>query len=514
MLKKALFLSALGLALILAVCNIWLGGLNLDEGWYLYAARAFARHGQLPYRDFFFTQAPLLPIVYGAFSWLWEPGGILGGRIFTAAIGLLAAAFAAGTAAAAAGRERRFECGLTVFLLLAGNVYHSYFTVIPKTYALASLMLMSGFFCLALQKEGRRGRNFLLAATGGFLIAGAAASRLSLGAVLAVTGFCMLADFRRSKSDWLAYGIGGLTGLALMIGAVAAQDFEAFKFANFFHGGRSGGGLILAAGSLSRLLRNYMPLFLLMTATLFIAICTRPRMKRLFDNSAVTWLLAFAAAFAVHLSSPFPYDDYQVPLIPLLACFISIIFWRILPASATPAAKMSLLGAILLCSAAFAFSSPLNETWVMLGKDRFWIEKKSEPDVIRLKKTAAMVRELSGNSKELFTTDTYLAVEAGMDVPQGLEMGPFGYFPGLSDEEAKRFHVANATLLAGITESTGAKVAAFSGYGLAIAAPAMTKIEEKDRAALFDIIGTKYASVTNVPHFGQEYTELSIWIRK
>ncbi|MDW8268066.1 MAG: hypothetical protein RMN24_02775 [Anaerolineae bacterium] len=35
---------------------------NLDEGWYLWAAR-LVYEGQIPYRDFAYPQAPLLPYV-------------------------------------------------------------------------------------------------------------------------------------------------------------------------------------------------------------------------------------------------------------------------------------------------------------------------------------------------------------------------------------------------------------------------------------------------------------------
>ena len=85
---------AIALALVIAVANIVLGNLNLDEGWYLQAA-ANKAVGKMPYRDFFFTQAPLLPDVYGLLLPLWAPAGVLGGRIVTAVIGLFAALFAA-----------------------------------------------------------------------------------------------------------------------------------------------------------------------------------------------------------------------------------------------------------------------------------------------------------------------------------------------------------------------------------------------------------------------------------
>src|SRR3954451_19499873 len=55
-------LSAVGL-LVNGVLLAWRGLLVDDEGWYLQAARAVA-HGQLPFRDFSFTQGPLSPFVF------------------------------------------------------------------------------------------------------------------------------------------------------------------------------------------------------------------------------------------------------------------------------------------------------------------------------------------------------------------------------------------------------------------------------------------------------------------
>src|SRR5947208_12043240 len=62
-----------------------------DEGVYAYASR-LAVHGRLPYRDFFYEQAPLLPYVYGPVAWLsGESWYALRGLsvVFTAVVGLL-----------------------------------------------------------------------------------------------------------------------------------------------------------------------------------------------------------------------------------------------------------------------------------------------------------------------------------------------------------------------------------------------------------------------------------------
>jgi hypothetical protein len=81
-------------AVVIAAAAVWLGPLNQDEGWYLYAALETAA-GRLPYRDFFFTQGPVLPMVYGWLAPLWSDAGVLGGRIVTATLGLLASVLVA-----------------------------------------------------------------------------------------------------------------------------------------------------------------------------------------------------------------------------------------------------------------------------------------------------------------------------------------------------------------------------------------------------------------------------------
>ena len=519
-----IFLSVL-FVLVLAGANLWLGNLNQDEGWYLVAARS-CHDGLLPYRDFFFTQAPLMPFLYGKLLSLWEPFGLLGARIFTAIIGLLAALFASAMAAHVAPARRRFAAAGTVFLLLAGNVYHSYFTVIPKTYALASLFLAAGFCAISYADSERcRVRNSILVALGGFFLAAAASTRLSLGLALAVGGFYLLARSRTLKNRWFYFGLGGMLGLGLLLIPSACADFEAFQFANFFHGERESGGLVFAAGSLSRLTRNYMPLFLLCLVSL-VFLFRRTARHDSERNAPGTWNLglwgvAFVSVFLLQLFSPFPYDDYQVPLMPLAAAFASVLFWRVMPAcpeeSRENRFQSMLLFLFLFCSASFAFTSPMNETWLMVRKDRFWVVPKEKTDLRQLHETAAFIsKEIESGEGRLLTTDPYLAIEAHQDVYPGFEMGPFGFFPALSDDEAKRFHVYNAATLPSLLEDgeNAPALVAFSGYGFAVAAPAMTRYPDEKRDRMVRMLQKRYEKIREVPDFGQEHTVLGIWRRK
>ena len=512
---RLLVLCAAALALVITAANIVLGNLNLDEGWYLQAAVNVAA-GKMPYRDFFFTQAPLLPRVYGLLLPLWAPAGLLGGRIVTAVIGLFATLFAATGVRLLVPAPRRFAASLTVFALLACNVYHSYFTVIPKTYALASLWLTLGSFCLirACAEHGRNASFF--AAMGGYLLAAAASTRLSLGIALPIAGLWLLAAHRRYGFAWFFFGIGGFAGLGLFLLPYALKDFDAFAFANFFHGARAGGGLALTAGSISRLARNYLPAVLVALAAAAVAWRTAWGPFRRTLRATAPLLAIFAGIFIVHAMSPFPYDDYQVPGMPILICVIASLFWNALPETDDASegrTQRVVLVSLLAMSTICAFTSPLNESWVMVRKDRFWVEMKSEPDILKLRRVGKALRE-SCEGEELLTTDTYLAVEAHAPIPAGLEMGPFGYFPNLGDEKARRFHVLNRNLLAGLAETTSAKCAAFSGYAFAMAAPEMGKIPEAERKELVGLATSRFEPAETIADFGQEHTELQIWRRK
>ena len=142
---KKIFGASAFACFILVAAAVWLGGLNQDEGWYLYAANLVSE-GRMPYRDFFYTQGPLLPIAYSPFRFVWDCAGLLGARIFTALIGVAGIFVASCFAGDLVERGKARIARLTVFILLACNLYHIYYVSIPKTYALAALSLSLGFW--------------------------------------------------------------------------------------------------------------------------------------------------------------------------------------------------------------------------------------------------------------------------------------------------------------------------------------------------------------------------------
>ncbi len=135
-----------GCILFLAVTAtfFFLGRLNSDEGWYLYASK-LVYSGEIPYKDFAYTQMPLLPYIYGL-PQLVLPSSIYVGRLTSLFISLcnfvVSVKVANKYGGAAAG-------GITA-LLLATFSYGLYYSVIVKTYALLAFLFTLTFAALSL----------------------------------------------------------------------------------------------------------------------------------------------------------------------------------------------------------------------------------------------------------------------------------------------------------------------------------------------------------------------------
>lgn len=507
-------------ALFLTAAAVWLTPLNQDEGWYLYAALETAA-GRLPYHNFFFTQGPLLPVVYGWFTPLWSGAGVLGGRVLTAALGLCASLLAARLASRGARPEGRQIAAVMAFTLTACGVYHATFMAIPKTYALAALLFTGGVLALTKSVQGKGQARMGLAVAAGFLLAASAGTRLSLGAALAAAGVWLLFQRRRLGFTWLAFGIGGALGLVLVYGPFVVLAPEGFRFAQTFHTGRAGGGMIFVVGSLARLLRGYLPLagVAIVTVVWRLAGCRREDAPpaNLEVSCVPLWLWAVAAVAAVHLLSPYPYDDYQVPLMPVAAAAAAVWLADTVVRATRPGfARVAVVWGVLVFCGMGVVASPRVQEWVVVRQDRFWVVPKRASDLAVLRRVGASLRRPGPRETVplLLTPDTYLAVESGRRVPAGLEMGPFGYFPEMDTEQARRLLVLNRERLMALIATTDAPDAATSGYAWAIAAPAMVEVDAAEQRLIGEHMAKRYRLVTTVPDFGQGWTKLEIWTRR
>lgn len=492
---------------ILAFAAVWLGGLNQDEGWYLYAAQLVGE-GKMLYRDFFYTQGPAMPIIYAPFAWIWRNAGLLGARIFTCVLGLAGMLFAAALARTVAPEGKRGLAGVLTFLMLGCNLYHIYYTAIPKTYALAALFVMMGYYLMACAFT-ERGRRFSVALlfTSGLSLAFASGTRISLGALLAVCGFGLLLSFRTCRWSFLWFGLGGMLGLLAIYGPFVfdQQAFAGLCAAQKYHAARGGFDPVFTVGSFSRLVRWYLPVFVLFGLGVFGLVVSRRRLSEAVGLVPRLALWGFLVVLTVQMLAPFPYEDYQVPIMGLLSVFVSVLCTTLVTShdeAVHPVVRQVHLLPLLALGLTWAcsFGSPLLEGWMTNGQDRFWSRKKAKCELKQLQDAAAVIESVDPGGKMLLTQDLYLAVETGRKVPEGLEMGPFSM---LSDEAWMK-----------LLSSSPCEVAALSGYSFCINPPVCDERPIDRQMAYWTALKNDYKLVCQVEDFGQNATTLLVLKKK
>lgn len=515
--------------LLLGIGNIYWSDLNQDEGWYVYAADKIV-DGHMPYRDFAFTQGPVMPYIYGLIRPALVDTGMVGMRWFTLLLFLPTLCLAAATAHHSSPGLWRMPAGLCCLMLLAINAYHSQYTCIVKTYSLCLLLLTGGIALLARAASSETPWRGLSA---GFLMGLAACTRLSAGFFLAgVCIYALLHPTLRQRRTWFYTGLGGAAAITVGFLPFFVTAPEQFIFCLFdYHTGREAGGLLASlvykGGFLSRFVGDYLMLSILTMCWLLLLVL-RPghNANNVSSGHPLPGMLLCGALFVtvVHALAPFPYDDYQVITIPAFAIAVSVGLAHLFNRQsfgrgadtnqiASTWAKFIVLTVFFACTAA-AWSSPVNQAWVLREQDRIWWRLKEQSPMQQLQDTAAILRQQMPAGSEFLTQDLVLAVEAGLRVPPGLEMGPFSYFPSLDDHRAATLHVMNQTRLLELLQTTEAPMAATSGYTFTIASPDVRELELQQTEEFLSILNERYRVVEQIPHFGQGHTTLRLYAKK
>jgi 4-amino-4-deoxy-L-arabinose transferase-like glycosyltransferase len=116
---------------------VWFGQHNVDEAWYLEAARQVTA-GRLPYRDFFFPQTPLTAWLFTLPVAVFPGHAFLAARIFVAVLFLASSWAVWATARTLGGRG----AGLVVVAVLALNPWLVYKSVLARPAGPATLLIV------------------------------------------------------------------------------------------------------------------------------------------------------------------------------------------------------------------------------------------------------------------------------------------------------------------------------------------------------------------------------------
>ena len=506
---------ALGLIVVvyLTFGSLYVAGerLNLDEGWYLYAAR-LVHAGQRPYVDFAYVQPPLLPYVYslaGAF------GSVEAGRNLS----LLCGALAVLSVGLAAWVAEGAVAGLTAAGLLAFCSFALSQQCLVKAYALANLLVAAGLL-LALAARGRRG--WLVAA--GVALAGAALTRNSVAPVLLAYWLAVAAHpERRRRLPWAV--LGGVAPLVVGLLPFALADPAAVRYNLFAHHAEQSA----AHGEL--------PLPLLLTVITIAMVAACPALSGLLlagaahlrrtgealDDEARTGLLLCGAAAALtflgHFVSEHPYQEYQVLALPP-ACLLAGLLWGRI-------ARLERLAAPVL--AAVVGVVPLLVLYNGLGSlagHKPGPDGRLDPAGVHgpLRRVAAIVATLVGPRETIFTFQIYVAIEARRPLSPGLTLGPFSFS---GDADAPQRHLVNAASITATFERAEPAVVVLSPgdldhlfHGRWTPArrieplPSLTGASLATYAPLLAALDRHYRWVDEVPNVGQFFETLSILARR
>jgi hypothetical protein len=324
-----------------------------DEGFYLMASKSIWE-GKMPYRDFFFTQMPLLPLVYGLWFQIagttWIAARVLS-ALFTTILGTVMYVHVSK-------ETGKWAAGLVTVVLFVSSTHVFAWMPIVKTYALSTLLLFLAYMTIARYSSTGSQRAFGLA---GLLLGLSADVRLYFAGLFPVLILWILTA-PEIRARWRA-AAGFVAGFALAVLPniyFFALDPDAYVFDNLgFHAVRSGAGFI---GDLSGKLGTLYWLFGSRgsgNGVQFGILCIVCGLRFLFRYAASSRLATFSAVTMILISLlPTPsFTQYFCVSVPFLivatVCSVCSLLERPLKGVYTP---LVLAGASVLLLAFVATS--------------------------------------------------------------------------------------------------------------------------------------------------------------
>ncbi|MEZ4640401.1 MAG: glycosyltransferase family 39 protein, partial [Caldilineaceae bacterium] len=411
---------------------IFVRRVNLDEGWYLWAAK-LVYTGKILYADFAYTQTPLLPYVYGAIQQIFG-AGILQGRIFTAILALASWAIYAQTAR----RLRGPWAGVIVLAVLVTSPFVSGLFSYTATYALTSLLLAAALYVgVTVEDQDRR----LALAT--VFAALAVCVRLSVVAAFAPFALYLLLSSPRRGRALLWIGGAALVTFGVVMGPFLLVDADAFLYDILrFHTDR----LLRLDWRFGHAVRmawrtavDFAPILVVVYSGLAWTLLTQRRRRQADAPSTDLQLAAAAMAlglFAAHLIPRTADSYYNTLQLPLLAIVFAVVIVDL--GAGHLRRRWAALIVLLALNLWTQGAAVLRDGFVPLPlRNQF----------TAVDEAASFLQQVLPDDAEILTFNTHLALAAGMGIPPGYEMSIFSYRPTWSTEQAQRYNVINNELL-------------------------------------------------------------------
>lgn len=491
--------------------------MNRDEGWYVLSGRLVLA-GRVPYRDFPYFQAPLVPYVF-ALPQLLFGSTLLVGRVLAAALGAVAIGIVAHLARRLGGREAAAVALVLLLVtpdyLLATTTARSEALVIPLVLAalLVALRWPDGFVGFAVPP---------------LLLLLASAARLTcLPAFVLAVGYCYWRA-RPSRRELVAGAALLAAGAVALSAPFLLLDWRHTLFDVWGAQAARNGQFQLEPRNLATQVVSRIWFAKLAATSFFVVIVPmvvlaavawerwrqgwRPSRPGLHGDRLSNYLLM--TVFALLLWLPFAPFDHQESryFIPSFAVLSIVVADGAIRASRGAFGEVArflppLFAALLAAHVLFQLPVALE------------LLDARHPQLQETGQAGAYIRSLVPEGERFLTLNPTLAVAAGRDVPPPLEMGQFAYWPALDSDAARRRDVVNRALLSKMMRDPSLRVIAFEDYDLNLIWDTSSDVPEAPADTewpfqVFPQLRRDFELVRKFERFGQFRGTLYVLVRK
>lgn len=496
---------AVGAAAVAALAFVFVGRINADEGWYLYAGRLVWR-GELPYADFTFTQMPLMPYVYGLVQSI-EPSLLLG-RL----ISVVVAIGGIGLCVRCARRLGGDVAAFAVAVLTSAFVVGLYNLTISKTYALVLLAFATTL--AALTSPGALRRTLPLAMGAAWIATFARTSSAPLAVIVLV--YCLWrAPDAATRRNVGAVAVGGMAIVAFfVINDPGNAEFGLLSFHQLLWYDAPFGTRLdtIVTDRIPTWIGEYPAYFGMAVAAIGIGVGTSDGRSFLRRRPEVMVMATSIAGYLV-LQLPagqFAPVEYLTPMVPVfLAVFVPVIAVGLSGPGGrrTTRPRLATLSAVALVAVAMS-------TVVHPSPWEYIVRPDSPGGLAHQQDVARTVRNHTRPDDEVLALWAQpIALESGRDFVPGVTLGPFSY-EDFSRARAEERHLVNAQMLRDIIVSEEAAAVLLSDIDRLVLGFRGTLTQRRaDRRLVLDALDAHYRPVAETTTWGIDGpTALEIYI--